>query len=396
MKNILVAALMAALLLMFTACPDPTGGGGTSVNPPAVDVSGDITGIPVWSSNTYVSGNVYVKSGSVLTIEPGVTVSFAPGTMLTIEAGAQLKAIGTPSQRITFTNAETLGWYGVLFDSDNANNIMQYCRITGVAPGYYAIRFVNSARAVIDHCLIYNNGGGGIDAVNCGDGTNFRNNRIYDNSGDPIYICDNADFDDSNWFTAEGDTSSPDLGNLNNRIMFQGSIYKNGVVFNNTKLPYRFSDICIIRDNAFLTVSAGVTLQFDPSTYLEVDEGGTFRVQGTSSSHVVFECISSSASWDGIRFGNDAVNNTLTYARITGVDNNYAIEFSTNSRASITHCTIGGNHAGGIDAELAASGTVISDNTFGDNGDSSSGPYYDLVYNNSITQTGNSMSSSFH
>lgn len=395
MKNILITALIAAVVLTLTACPDPTGGSGTPVDSPASGISGDITGIPVWSSNTYVSGNVYVKSGAVLTIGPGVTVSFASGASLVVEAGGQLSAVGNSAEDggILFKNAGTSGWGGIYFDDNAVDNTMRYCTVTGVSSDKYAVTLDFDAQADIEYCLIYGNGGGGIDAEYCGDGTTLRNNRFYDNSLYPIVACDEVDFDATNSFAAVGDPDGPDLSDPYNRIHFCRGIAKNNYIFNITEVPYRFSDICVINNAASLTVSAGVTLQFDASSYLEVEAGGTLSVQGTSSSPVVFEGTNSAASWNGVHFGNDAVNNTLTYATISGVYNSYAIVFGSDSIASITHCTIGDNHAGGIDAEYAASGTVISDNTFGDNGDSSIEKYYDLVYNDSITQTGNSMSS---
>jgi parallel beta-helix repeat protein len=395
MKNILITALIAAVLLTLTACPDPAGGSGTPVNPPASGISGNITSDQIWDSNTYVSGSVYVENGAVLTIGPGVTVSFASGAYLEIEAGGQLSAVGNSAEDggILFKNAGTSGWGGIYFDDNAVDNIMRYCTVTGVSSDNYAVTLDFDAQADIEYCLIYGNGGGGIDAEYCGDGTILRNNRFYDNSLYPIVACDEVDFDATNSFAAVGDPDGPDLSDPYNRIHFCRGIAKNNYIFNITEVPYRFSDICVINNEASLTVFAGVTLQFDALSYLEVEAGGTLSVQGTSSSPVVFEGTNSAASWNGVHFGSDAVNNTLTYATISGVYTNYAIVFGSDSIASITHCTIGDNHAGGIDAEYAASGTVISDNTFGDNGDSSIEKYYDLVYNDSITQTGNSMSS---
>ena len=124
------------------------------------------------ANSPYVTlGNIIVKEGVTLTIEPGATVRFDSGHSLTIEGA--LIARGTDKQGIKFTpKAEQKqgAWGGILFrDSstdakfDDAGNyvsgsILQYCTVE------FAKTAVKAAKSVpfIDHCVISNSAWEGI------------------------------------------------------------------------------------------------------------------------------------------------------------------------------------------------------------------------------------------
>ena len=83
--------------------------------PTAITVSGQITTNTTWSrTNIYeLSGFVYVRSGAVLTIEPGTIIkgirsASAPAALI-IEPGAQIIANGTATQPIVFTSNQPAG-----------------------------------------------------------------------------------------------------------------------------------------------------------------------------------------------------------------------------------------------------------------------------------------------
>lgn len=56
-----------------------------------------------------LASHVFVPSGTTLTIEPGVTVKLAEKTMLLVERGGRLEAVGTRASPITFTSAKEPG-----------------------------------------------------------------------------------------------------------------------------------------------------------------------------------------------------------------------------------------------------------------------------------------------
>ncbi|WP_426058188.1 T9SS type A sorting domain-containing protein [Hymenobacter sp. B1770] len=123
MKKFVLSALMAVAVvaahstqvLAQTPCP---------AAPAAVTVSGSITSNTTWTRNNIylLSGFVYVRSGAVLTIEPGTIIKGdkASKGSLIIESGAQIFANGTAAQPIVFTSNEPAGsrgrgdWGGVI------------------------------------------------------------------------------------------------------------------------------------------------------------------------------------------------------------------------------------------------------------------------------------------
>lgn len=80
---------------------------------PTTTVSGDITSNTTWTTGTIVSlqNKVYVKSGAVLTIEPGVIIrgDYASQGTLIITKGSKIVAQGTQANPIIFTSSEPVG-----------------------------------------------------------------------------------------------------------------------------------------------------------------------------------------------------------------------------------------------------------------------------------------------
>ncbi|WP_310590325.1 cell shape-determining protein MreB [Dyadobacter sp. NIV53] len=89
-----------------------------------VEKSGEIAASETWTKNNIylLKGFVYVKSGAVLTIEPGTIIKgggialdptgAGKGGTLIINAGAQIKAIGTATEPIVFTSNAAPGARG--------------------------------------------------------------------------------------------------------------------------------------------------------------------------------------------------------------------------------------------------------------------------------------------
>ena len=121
MTNWKLATLaMAATLFAFTSCSDndePNNGGG-------VDAGSTLTGeltkdLTLKSGNTYyLSGGYHVKSGTTLTIQPGVNIIAKDDDIvdyILIEQGAKIDAQGTASSPIVMTSEkkEAGAWGGI-------------------------------------------------------------------------------------------------------------------------------------------------------------------------------------------------------------------------------------------------------------------------------------------
>lgn len=111
---------------------------------PTVTVSANITSNTTWTAGiTYaLGGQVYVKNGATLTIEPGVVIaSQVLGAGLFVTKGAKLIAEGTVTSPIVFTSGKTAGnrnrgdWGGIVLLGNGAYNINAGINnIEGIAP----------------------------------------------------------------------------------------------------------------------------------------------------------------------------------------------------------------------------------------------------------------------
>jgi hypothetical protein len=123
-KNLLLAtALMFGTSLMFTSCSKDKDNNDEDiiipvtpeVSFPSITVSGNITTNTSWTKDkiVYLDGRVIVQAPAVLTIEKGTIIkgkagSNANASVLVIGVGAQIMAIGTPSEPIIFTGEDDL------------------------------------------------------------------------------------------------------------------------------------------------------------------------------------------------------------------------------------------------------------------------------------------------
>jgi len=111
-----------------------------------VNVNTNITNNTTWTANNVylLQGQIYVKNGATLTIEPGTIImgdKATPGSGLFITQGSQLVANGTASQPIVFTSNQAPGargagdWGGIILLGRAANNQPSgIANIEGIAP----------------------------------------------------------------------------------------------------------------------------------------------------------------------------------------------------------------------------------------------------------------------
>lgn len=369
-----VVALASALILGFAACTPTTGGGDTTTG-----VSGTISTNTTWATDTYVSGSIAVAEGVTLTISPGTTVTFASDQYLWVSAGGTFSAVGTAAKPIVFKGATSSTWRGIYFDDLAIANTMTYCTVTGAgASSYFAVTVDASAKASITNCTIYGNAAGGIYAATAASGTTITGNRFYSNTSYPLHVNSNVSFDKTNLFAASGATV--DLTDLKNAVFFYGDIGRS-IIFDITEVPYLFDGSSAIPSGSTLTINPGVALHFLSDQYLWISAGGVLTAKGTSAAGISFAPLSSAVSWRGIHFDDNAINSELSYCSVKGAGSSsyYAITEDSGVKATVDYCTIDGNTSGGIDAYAAAAGNLITNTTFGANGDTVAS-IYDIVY----------------
>jgi hypothetical protein len=106
----------------------------------ASTVSGDIDVDTTWDtagSPYSVTGNVTVRSGATLTIEPGVMIRLNEFCSIFVDPGCTLVAEGTPEGVITFTHAQTGNW-GVIASQEGTMTFRHCLLEWGYFVGPYA------------------------------------------------------------------------------------------------------------------------------------------------------------------------------------------------------------------------------------------------------------------
>lgn len=114
MSKYLIATLMLVFFAgTFSACSDnSTGNGGGDDQPDFIVLTGNLPTQTLTANNRYLlRGQVFVRDGSVLTIEPGTVIFGDKRTRATlvIDKGGQIIADGTRENPIVFTSAQEPG-----------------------------------------------------------------------------------------------------------------------------------------------------------------------------------------------------------------------------------------------------------------------------------------------
>ena len=88
-----------------------------------------ITASETWSGVIKLNGWVYVDAGATLTIEPGTIIRGTNKSLLSIEKGGKIMAVGTSKLPIVFTSAQGAGfransdWAGLVINGNAPNNL---------------------------------------------------------------------------------------------------------------------------------------------------------------------------------------------------------------------------------------------------------------------------------
>jgi predicted outer membrane repeat protein len=107
---------------------------------PAIEVSGDVFGSWNPADNPYlVVGDIRVPPSQSLIIEPGCQIEFQGHYKFIVDSLAMLRAIGTESDSIIFTDEDTLtGWNGIRYNWADSSCEIAFCRFEwGRAADHY-------------------------------------------------------------------------------------------------------------------------------------------------------------------------------------------------------------------------------------------------------------------
>ena len=131
---------------------------------------GTLIGEREWGYNAsnvpvLLENSLYIAVGSVLSLEPGMTLRMASNTQITVDGG--FFALGQRSAPITITSmvAQPGAWYGVDIRS-SGSAILQHCRLDNGGVNGSALLALASSAVVVQNCQIRDSASMGVSVSN--------------------------------------------------------------------------------------------------------------------------------------------------------------------------------------------------------------------------------------
>ena len=304
-------------------------------------ISGEVTLSPSVCNPYHVSGDVSVGEGGKLTIEPGTTLEFAQDTGISVSGHGALVAVGSATDKITFTGASQVRgyWDGISFNAANSfDNELKYVEIkyaggeqrwdSGAFEHYRAALDLQSdSRLKMTHSTISESAGSGLfldDQViigtdNSPDG-DFAGNTITSCASYPVitYANEVGFLDGSNDFA--GNDAGYDY------VRFSGDyVYIATQTWQNLNVPYLVKDQPGVGAGEVLTIAPGTKLVFEQDAGLEAyGSNSAIKAIGTSAERITFTGKQqTNGYWAGLHFNDtNNSNNILRYVIVEYGGNN--------------------------------------------------------------------------
>ncbi len=286
--------------------------------------SGTVSG--TWAAGTYyVTGNITITNGTVLTLDPNVVIKFAPNTYLMVQG--TLTANGNITNNVIFTAKDDNvygeiitgsdgipspgDWDGIYISNATGQGYgnFNYCKIryggkiSGNALGNN-IYAAGSNGSYFRNSICEFSQGKGILVTDC----NFEvsNSTISNNSDDGLnvnaqwqspIITDNTFTNNGNYAayvfaTVTAYSGNTGSGNLINGFGIKGHVSSDvSISMSSTTFPYILIGLLDVSVSKTLTIPAGIIIKGIPSSYINVI--GTIDINGTigDGNQVIFTSI---------------------------------------------------------------------------------------------------------
>jgi len=343
-----------------TATTTPTE---TSSGPPdyncSTAVDGDITEDTTWGEDCKaitLADTVRVSEGATLTIEPGVVVTAARDTALTVEEGGVLVAEGTTSSPIYFQGETAVPghWRGLAVES-NAPNTLSNVQVSHAGTDKNRPGIVIRGRASVTRTTVQQSKGFGMDVHSSSTIEAFAENTFRKNGNAGLVI-------DANRLGAIDAASTYAEDNGEEYILVRGEAVTDDATWPGQSAPYFIDGNVTVE--AGLTVDPGARFSFDENSRLMVDTG-YLDAGGTVEDPIVFgTVVDAPGYWEGLFVETPNPKNALNHVTVEFAREGVRID---EGALSVTNSTFRRNERQGLDLREGEF-TAFSNNEFTNNG----------------------------
>lgn len=314
----------AVLALLFTACDKDDDDGGDDPTLDPIILSGSETAPRTLESifNNPATADYIVEGtwsiNAAVTVEPGIRFLMTPGARINIGSSGSLTAEGTSDNPIYIEGeAEARGyWDYIRFESNNPNNILDYCIISHGGGSDFSNRnasltLVDNAQLSMSNTTIRESQRNGFIVT---DNDNrlplFENNTVTGCDQFPIGIRPHqlSSIDETTDFTT---------GNGFNKIAVDGSSVDIPMTINKVAGPYLFIDNTTF--NSSTEIAPGTYIEMGPGARIQVGSSGSLAMNGTLSERITITGEQAAKGyWDYIYYnGTNSPENQIKYTDIS-------------------------------------------------------------------------------
>lgn len=242
-----------------------------------------------------VTKDVMVR-GAKLTVEPGVRIGFEEGTGLVIGDNGSLKAYTMlfETMPIIFQGKEAQKgyWDGIQISSQNFAEYVTGITVRDAGKLGYGIKVEPGAKLYLTNSTIIHNDGVGIHFEIGSTITEFKDNKVKDNSEAPLNIPARL-MGQLSWYSEiEGGAIQITDGKIFSGTENFWTSYPEG---------YDISEDLVVYNGSTLVLGPGTHLNMPNDKAIRVISGSALRILGQESSPVVIEGMSKSkGAWRGI------------------------------------------------------------------------------------------------
>lgn len=303
-----------------------------------------------------------VADGTTLTLSPGITMKFNPNARLQVLGG--LIADGDATNHFTFTSNSAIpasgDWENIYFNVADAS-ILDYCDFTfGGSVNGQVYSYNSGANVTISNSTFSNSGTYGVRIAGTSLGA-LDNCSFNDNNDYPIRTMGNAVKNLTGVITFAN--NSPDAIRVDAQNIYDGTWLNHGV-------PYAMWADMTVMDLNTLTLSAGITMKFNPAARLLVYGG--LVADGDAANHLTFTSNASipvPGDWDHIYF-NAAETSLLDYCDFSYGGSADGQVYSNNSLGNVTISNSSFDNSGTYGVRIAGNSLGTLDNcSFTNNND---------------------------